>query len=134
MLLEHGDGARMLPVVLQGRDELAEHRRGLRRQVQRAGQRPDRQVAGPALQARVAEVIQHPRIPRAAAVPGLCRRRGGLGQVIEPGQPRGPRDQPSHLAQRQRPAMRAQMPQQTRDVPDASRPCASSSSPATPTR
>ena len=122
----------MLPVLLQGRDELAEHRRGVRRQVQRAGQRPDRQVAGPALQARVAEVVQHPRILRAGAVPAVCHRRGGLGQVIEPGEPRGPRHQPRHLAQRQRPAVRAQMPQQTRTSPDASRPCASSSSPATP--
>ena len=116
MLLEHRDGPRMLPVMLQGRDELAEHRRGVRRQFQRAGQRPDRQVAGPALQARVAEVVQHPRILRAGAVPAR-RRRGGLRQVIEPGEPRGPRDQPCHLAQRQLPAVHAQLPQQTREVP-----------------
>ena len=114
MLLEHRDGPRMLPVMLQGRDELAEHRRGVRRQVQRAGQRPDRQVAGPALQARVAEVVQHPRILRAGAV---CRRRGGLGQVIEPGEPRGPRGQPCYLAERQLPAVHAQLPEQTRQVP-----------------
>jgi hypothetical protein len=32
VLLEHGDGARMLPVLLEGRHELAEQRRGVRRQ------------------------------------------------------------------------------------------------------
>jgi hypothetical protein len=110
VLLEHGDGAGMLAVLLQGRDELAEHRRGLQRQVQRAGQRPDRQVAAAAVQARVPEVVQHPRIPRARAVLGVCRRRGGLGQVIEPGQPGGLGDQACHLAQRQCPAIRAQLP------------------------
>jgi hypothetical protein len=57
VLLEHGEGTRVLAVLFQGHDEIAEHRRGLRRQVQRAGQRPDRQVAGAALQARVTEVV-----------------------------------------------------------------------------
>lgn len=117
MILEHGDGAGMLPVLLQGRDELAEHRRGLRRQVQRPGQRTDRQVPGPALQARITEVIQHPHIPWARAALGVCHRRRGPGQVLEPGQPCGLSDQPCHLTQRQIPAPHAQKPQQTRDVP-----------------
>jgi hypothetical protein len=84
MLLEHGDGAGMLPVVFQGRDEFAEHRRGVWRQFQRAYQRPDSQVGGPALDARVAEVVQRPRVLAAGA--GLGHRRGGLRQVIEPGE------------------------------------------------
>ncbi len=73
-------------------------------------------MAGPALDTRVAEVIQRPRFLGAGAVPALGHRRGGLRQVTEPGQPRGSRHQPRHLAQRQRLVVRAQMPQQTRDV------------------
>jgi len=115
VLLEYGDGARMLPVLLQGRHELAEHRRGARRQVQRACQRPDSQVADPALRTRVTEVVKHPRILCTGAVPAR-RRRGGLRQVIEPGEPRGSRHQPRHLAQRQLLAACTQIPQQTRDV------------------
>jgi hypothetical protein len=78
VLLEHGDSARMLPVLLQRRHELAEHRRGVRRQLQRAGQRPDRQVADPALRTRVTEVVQRPRILRTGTVPALRRRCRGL--------------------------------------------------------
>ncbi len=116
VLLEYGEGARMLPVVFEGRDELAEHRRGVGRTFQRASQRPDSQVGGSALDARVAEVVQRPGVLRAGAVPALGHRRGGLCQVIEPGEPRGSRYQPRHLAQRQRLAVRAHMPQQTRDI------------------
>jgi len=50
------------------------------------------------------------------AVPALCHRRGGLRQVIELGEPRCSRHQPRHLAERQRLAVRAHMPQETRDI------------------
>jgi len=73
-------------------------------------------VGGPALDARVAEVIQRPRVLAARAGPGPGHRRGGLRQVIKPGEPRCSRHQPRHLGQRQRLAVRPQMPQQTRDV------------------
>ena len=134
VLLEHGDGARMLPVVLQGRDELAEHRRGVRRQFQRAGQRPDRQVAGPALEARVAEVVQHPRVLRAGAVPApataaaACARSSNPASCAAPATSRAtsPSGSASPCARRCR--------SRPGTSPDASRPCAFSSSSATPTR
>jgi hypothetical protein len=113
VLLEHRDGAGVLAVVFEGGDQLAEHRRGVRHQLQRAGQRPDRQVRGPAFHARVAVLVER---LRAWLVAGLRHRRGRLRQVIELGQPRGARHQPGNLAQRQRLAVRAQMPQQARDV------------------
>jgi hypothetical protein len=134
VLLQHGDGAHMLPAAFEGRDELAEHRRGVRRQFQRACQRPDSQVADPALYARITEVIERPRVLRAGAVPALRHRRGGLRQAIEHGEPRGSRHQPRHLAQRQRLAVRAQNRSRPEMSPDASRPCAFSSSSVTPTR
>ena len=67
--LEHRDGARILPVVLEGHDELAEHRRGVRCQLQRTCQRPDRQVAEAVVNARVAEGVEQPRVLGAGAVP-----------------------------------------------------------------
>ena len=115
VLLEHRDGARMLPVLLQGRHELGEHRCSARRQFERACQRPDSQVSGAALGTRVTEVVQRLHVAGTGAVPALCRR-GGLREVIEPGEPRSSRYQPRHLAQRQRLAVRAQVPQQTGDV------------------
>ena len=102
----------MLPVVFERCDEFTEHRRGVRCQLQRAGQRPDSQMSGPALEACVAEAVQRQGVLRAAAVPAAGHRRGGLCQVIEPGEPRGCPHQPCHLAQRQRLAVRAQVQQQ----------------------
>jgi hypothetical protein len=116
VVLEHGDGTRMLPILFQGHDEFAEHPRRVRRQFQRVCQWPDSQVTGPALHARVTELIQRPRVRRSGVFPALCHRRSGLRQVIEPGEPRGSCHQSRHLAQRQRLAVRPQTPEQTRDV------------------
>ena len=106
----------MLPVLFQGRDELAERGDGVRYQFQCEGQRPDGQSRDPALGAGVAEVVQCLRVLRAEAVLGAAHCRGGPCQVVESCQPRGSGQQPGRLAQRQRLAGRAQVPDQARHV------------------
>ena len=114
--LEHRDGARILPLVLEGHDELAEYRRGVRCQLQGTCQRPDRQVAEAVVNARVAEGVEQPRVLGAGVVPGVGHRGGGLRQVVELGESRGSLHQPRDLVQRQRVAGAAQVPQQAPDI------------------
>ncbi len=84
VVLEHGDGPRMLTLLLQGSDELAEHRPVVRRQLQRPCERPDRQLADPVPQRYQGLLIGRCRItlPRQAALgsrvyaPPAIGRRG----------------------------------------------------------
>jgi hypothetical protein len=68
------------------------------------------------LHARVAEVVERQRVRRAGTVPAAGHQRGGPGQVTEPGEPPGSRRQRRQLAQRQRLAVGAQVPQQAGEI------------------